>query len=256
MSIGPGSRQSRRQAPRRRLAARGPARERRTRATTAGRAVTIASALAASALLGCTPVVEGNGQYRALTFDGLPNIHAVSIGSGVTATVTVNGAANRQTVVLSGDDNVVGQYLTVEVVDGVLETKLEGISELEPKIPPTLVVGIHTLDGVTAREGARVTANGVAAAALRVEASGRSDVALSGAVAGVLAAALSGGSLLDAKSLTTGSAQVSLAGASSAELQTAGVVSGTGTGGSTVRVFGGGTCGIVLADGSTCLPSP
>jgi hypothetical protein len=89
-----------------------------------------------------------------------------------------------------------------------------------------------------------------------VIAAGKSAVTVGGQSTGTVHAQLSGGSRLGAKGFPASSAEVQLVEASSAEVQVTGSVTGSAAGASTVRVWGGGTCAVSLADTSTCAPAP
>jgi hypothetical protein len=198
---------------------------------------------------GCTPVVEGNGQYREKTYD-VSVFHGISVGYGVQASVAAGAA--KQSVVLSGDANIVGQYLTVEVSNDILETRLIGADHIDPKVPVRLVVTVPSLDTVLARDASPVSVVNANTGDFHVSAAGKSSVTVGGQSTGIVYGDLSGGSRLDAKGFPAPSADVQLVEASSAEVQVAGYVTGKAEGASTVRVWGGGSCAVSLADTSVC----
>ncbi len=203
---------------------------------------------------GCHPEVVGNGEFVVRTFDE-PAFDRVEVGYGFTANVQVGGAV--QQVQVSGDENIVDEYLSVEVSGGVL--RIGNAAPFTPTHAVSVHVDVPALAAVAARQAARVAVRGAGAAAFEVAASDPGTaVTLSGAppAGAVLSAALQAGAALDARAYPVAGAELALGGQASAHLACAGPVSGAAAGDSRVTVTGGGTCALALSGGATCAEGP
>jgi hypothetical protein len=222
-------------------------------------AATFALALAiglAVALGACSPHVYGNGVYAEKAFD-VPAFDRLSVGLNVQATV-VSGAAARA-VRLSGDENIVLQYARLEVVGSTLT--LSASETISPIHPLKLTISVPELTWVEAIEGSSVRVSGLTgptAAAFGVHAVEGSEVILSGTppAGAALTLDLDTGASVDASGYQVASAALTLAAHAEALVDCTGPVTGTASGGSTVAVSGGGSCGLSLADTATCSALP
>ena len=213
------------------------------------------SGLVALALLACTacnPTVMGNGVFAERTFE-IDAFDRLDVGYGFTVSVTA-GAATRA-LVISGDENIVNQYLAVGVTNSTL--RIDHTVDFIRVHAISVHLDAPELVAVTAREGTRMTAEGVSAPAFAVTASEASEVTLSGApgAGATLAATLDTGATLDARGYPVAGAAVALTSHSTAALACTGPVTGQASGASTVTVQGGGTCGVTLTD-SACTATP
>jgi hypothetical protein len=211
-------------------------------------------ALALVPAAGCESFVHGNGVFGedtrgASAFDG------VSIGLGIVATVRA-GATDRS-VTLSGDQNVL-QYIETEVSDGVLRTSLSGIDGFDSVHQVQLVIATPELVLVRAWGDARVTATGIDADSFTVVASEGSSVSLASdsTVATTQAFTASGTSTISSIDYEALDASVTLSGGSHADVFVTGAVSGALSEGSTVTVYGGGTCTFTPPPGTACDLAP
>lgn len=214
---------------------------------------TVRTGLAALALLACTachPTVMGNGVFAERTFD-VAAFDRLDVGYGFT--VNVVAGAPARTLVISGDENIIAEYLTVQVAGSTL--RIDHDEDFIRVHPVTVQLDATELVAVTAREGTRMVASDVDAAAFSVRATEGSEVLLSGAppAGAALTATLDSGSILDARAFPVASAAVALTSHSSAQLTCSGPVTGSAGGGSTITVAGGGTCEVTLA-AATCTP--
>jgi hypothetical protein len=210
------------------------------------------AALLLLASTACKPVVMGNGVFATRTIE-VDAFDRVEVEYGIT--VNVDAGVTPRSFSISGDENIISQYVTVEVESSTLRI---GHSEDFDRIHAiTVHLDAPELVAVRAREGSRVTVNGAAAASFDVHASESSTVALAGAApaGAVLAATLDGGARLDARAYPVDSAVVALTTSAQAQLTCTGPVSGTAAGGSSVTVQGGGTCAVAVT-ASTCTATP
>ncbi|HSN92256.1 MAG TPA: DUF2807 domain-containing protein [Anaeromyxobacteraceae bacterium] len=203
-----------------------------------------------AALAGCATYVNGNGVYHEETRRVAPFV-GIAVDLGIEATVEVGP---EQSVRLSGDANLVPDIETT-VVNGVLVTStwLEGF---DPALPLRLYVTVPYLEAASAVGGSHVDVSG-ATATVPFEAGvfDGSEIHLAGAGGPAVEVSLGGNSHLDATAYPVGDAAVALGGASAAELRVSGSVTGDLHGGSSLQIYGGGSCTAVnLYEGSTCLP--
>jgi len=210
------------------------------------------AALLVLACTACNPHVFGNGEYATRTFP-VEAFDSLEVEYGYTALVEISNVP--RSLQISGDENVVSEHVTVEVVDSTL--RIGHSVDFTPIHAVTISIQTPVLVAVRAREGSRVTVMGANAAAFGVHASESSDVILSGApgAGAALTAALDTGASLDAHAFPVASAAVTLTDHSDAKLHCSGPVTGSASGASSIRVEGGGTCEVALT-ASTCTPLP
>jgi hypothetical protein len=219
----------------------------------------IRTGLAALVVLACTacnPVVMGNGVFATRTFE-VDAFDRLEVEYGFT--VNVVAGRSPRALEISGDENIVFQYLDVRVVDSTLHI---GRTQAFDRIH---AISVHLdapeLVALTAREESRVAVTGASSATFDVQASEGSVVVLSGDPpdGAALAATLDTGAALDARAYPVASAAVSLASHSEARLTCGGPVTGSASGRSTVSVQGGGTCQVALSGSpsdSICTAAP
>src|SRR5512140_974703 len=123
---------------------------------------------------GCESYIHGNGVYGEEA-RAVPAFDGVSIGLGIEA--TVRASAVTQSVVLGGDENVL-PYVATRVVDGLLDTELDGTDVIESVHQLGLAVDTPTLVRISVREGAIVEASSIDAESFTVSARERSAVTL------------------------------------------------------------------------------
>ena len=214
---------------------------------------TVRPGLAALVLLACTacnPTVMGNGVFAERTFD-VAAFDRLDVGSGVTVNVVV-GAPSRA-VVISGDENIINEYLAVGVDSSTL--RIDHTLDFVPVHAVNVLIDAPELVAATARERTELTISGARAARFEIRASESSRVRLSGtpAAGAALDATLDTSASLDARAFPVASATVALTSHASATLACSGPVSGTASGVSEITVLGGGTCEVALTD-SLCVP--
>jgi hypothetical protein len=228
------------------------------RVTGRSRAARLVGAVLAAALTACEPYVQGNGVYlEEDRSGGIAPFVGIRVEDGIQATVTAGAAA--QSVVVSGDANVV-PYIKAEV--RAIEVRGAPLAvlfiTLDPPgddygvtIPPRAVVRATELGYVAATEASKVNVFDAAAPSMVVDGQGGSEVTLRGAGGESLHATLVAASL-DAGSYAVDLAEVSLAGGSRAELHAQGTVTGDAQGASAVdNLLGSGTCDVTLDETST-----
>lgn len=217
--------------------------------------ITAAASLLLIAASGCDSAVHGSGVFGEEA-RSVPPFDGVSIGLGIEANVRASAAA--QSVVLSGDENVL-PYIATRVVDGVLVAELDGTGGVESVHQLGLAIDTPTLVRITAREGAVVDAQSVDAESFMVSARDRSAVVLA-AVDGLLATSLTltaeGSSTVDAVAYPALGAVVVLSGGARAELFVTGSVTGAVSEGSTLTIRGGGACAVTTSTGAVCQTAP
>lgn len=217
-------------------------------------------------LCACGPAVAGSGR-AAEDQRTVGAWRTLSVASGVHATVT-RGAPG---VTLSGDDNLLP--LVETVVEGTtLHVRLRDQASAWPKLTLAAQVsgevlegvaasGSSTVDGsatptgsnpfrVDASGSSRVTLSAVDASAVRVTASGASNVVVAGR-ADTLDAFASGSSNIVARELPVDRAQVDGSGASSLELTVRSRVDGSLSGSSRLTLRGGASSSVSASGGST-----
>jgi hypothetical protein len=228
------------------------------RVTGRARAARLLGTVLAGALAACEPYVQGNGVYLEEDRSGgvVPFV-GVRVEDGIQATVTDGAAA--QTVVVSGDANVVpyikAEVRTIEVRGAqlaVLHLTLDPPGDdYGVTIPPRAVVRATELGYVAAAEASKVNAFDAATAAMVVDGHGGSEVTLRGPGGESLHATLVAAAL-DAGSYAVDLAEVSLAAGSRAELHAQVTVTGEAQGASAVdNLLGTGTCDVTLDETST-----
>ena len=232
-----------------------------TRATV--RPARVLPALAALALVAaCHPHLEGNGQLaeQDRTVDAFTGVW---VSDGVAAHVTIGSPQSVrvfadsnlvQSIETEVDPLVVGTHLSPDVgTTPVLRVWVSG--QVDPTIPPSVVVTVPSLSFVRAQDGSTADVVGLASPGLRVEAASNGEVSVAGPGGDHLDVALTDGSA-DASAYPVGTAQVSLSGASRAELD-AGLVTGTASGTSIVaNLVGSGPCYVTTTGSArvTCHP--
>jgi len=216
-----------------------------------------------AALAGCSNFVEGNGVYAVRVLDastGLSEFTSAVVGfpgdvdvSGHPPSASIYCEAQARRVELSGDENVIEHIKVAVDASGRLVTTIDvdGYSSVHPL---WLRVDAPDLQEVEATAGSYVSVDDAPADAFSVLASARGHVVLRGAGGGQLNAALVGGAQLTASAFPVSSANLTLAGASTATVWPEQAVSGTAAEGSCVWVKGSAGCTMTLADGSTCAP--
>ncbi|HET8541168.1 MAG TPA: DUF2807 domain-containing protein, partial [Anaeromyxobacter sp.] len=215
-----------------------------------------ALALALLGAAGCTPYVEGNGVYHEEDRTPAETFTGVRIQDGIEATVT-SGAA-QQKVVVSGDANIVKDYVKTEIVSDqgsgpVLHVRVaSGGGTVDPSLPLRVRVELAELRYVHAGGDSHVKATGVATLLLKTEARGKSSVLVMGAGGGRIEVVASDSSVDAASYPVAEGALVDLSSGARAELHSAGAVAGTVRGGCTLENFGDGLChGVVVPVGET-----
>jgi hypothetical protein len=212
--------------------------------------LSLASSLALAA---CHSQVSGSGVLGEEVRTVAP-FDAVDISLGIEATVTASAAA--QSVILSGDENLL-QYVLTTVEAGVLTTGLHGTSGIESIHPLRIVAEAKALHAVRAREAAMVdvknAGNPSPGFVFNVEATGAGQVQLQGAGGDRLLVNLSNGSGLDAWAYPVNGATVTVGGGSTLRIHSTGDVEGSVSGASRLEITGGGTCAaLTLSRDSSC----
>jgi hypothetical protein len=203
---------------------------------------------------GCESTVHGNGVFGVDT-RSVPAFDGVSIGLGIVATVRA-GATDRS-VTISGDQNVL-QYIKTDVADGVLTTVLSGVDSFDSVHQIQLVVATPTLvlaDAWGSEGNTDVAVTSIDAASFTVSASEGSVISIAAVDSTLrtnLSLTASGTSTIDAIGYPVADATSTLSGGSSAEVTVTGTVDGALSEGSTLSVYGGGTCSFTPAPGTAC----
>jgi len=210
------------------------------------------------AALACRPYVQGNGVF--LEEDRSPSVGpftGVHVEDGIDATVT-SGAAT-QSVVVSGDANVV-KYVKTEVKTETVRGVAVGVlhvsvdvpgGEFETTIPIRAVIRVRALGFAAASEDARIDVADAATPELVIEARGGSQVSVRGLGGTSLYATLDAAAL-DAGSYAVSFAEVNLTAKSFAQLRADVTVTGSVQGASTVEnLLGTGVCDVTKDEAST-----
>lgn len=223
-----------------------------------------AVALAAAALAGCDPYIEGNGVFREEDRTPPTTFQGIHVEDGIEVTVT-SGAEQKVTV--SGDSNLL-EYLETDVVaepglGPILRLRIEvPDGSWSSTLPPRAVVQLGELRYVLATGRSHVGASQVATAALAIQASDRSDVLVSGPGGATIDVIASGASVDAGSYPVTDGAEVALSSGARVELRSDGPVTGTVGDGCTLdNLLGTGSCaGVVVPPGDTatiqCNPAP
>jgi len=205
----------------------------------------IATVLIATSLTGLFGL-EGSGRIVEQKRQ-VAAFESVDIGLGIEATVSVGP---QTSVTIEGDDNILA-VLRTEVVNGRLETRLEGTSSIRPTRKIRLTITTPKLSSIDASGGARVTAQVTPTSTFSADASGGSKLEIRGLATGEAKTSASGGSEIHLH----GSAQrieTELSGG--AELQARDVCAGTvvveGSGGSEANVCAKNSISAELSGGS------
>lgn len=213
-----------------------PRARRRRRATPVRRGALLV-AVAAAALAACDPYVQGNGVFHQEDRSaGLAPFEGVHVEDGIQVDVTERSGSAAQTVVVSGDANVVGQ-LSTEVRQetiGDLPTAVLHVfvvpKEFASENPLRAVVGANGIRLVRARDRSRVDVTDAAAAHFVVDASDGADVTLRAPLGatgqGRTLDVTADAAFVDATAYPVETARVAASGGSRVELL-AGEVSGT-----------------------------
>lgn len=221
-----------------------------------GHLVARAVALALLALgAACTPEIQGSGVFHEET-RSVPPFVGVKVDDPLLASISIGP---EQRVRVSGDANVVLQLETEVHTDAVRQLRvleLRVTDDFTPVHPLRVDVTVPELRLLDAEDAATVSADGVSAEELEVEASDGSVVRLAGPGGAHLEASLSGGSHLDASAYPVATATVALTGGARAELLASGVVEGTAAPGCVVENLGAGLCQVTDGQGQPvpCAP--
>jgi hypothetical protein len=132
----------------------------------------------------------------------------------VTGGYKVQWSGGEPALTISADQNLLPLIRTVVHGDTL---QIDSKENLIPSEDVTVVLSSHSLAGVKLTGGNRFIADHISGPELKVESTGASNISVDGSVTD-LQATMTGASKLDAKSLQTQSAYVSLAGASRAEV--------------------------------------
>ncbi len=217
-------------------------------------------ALAALAVAGCDPYVEGNGVYLEEDRTPTQTVFGVHVQDGIQATVA--SAAAQQKVVVSGDANIVKDYVKTEVVADqgsgpVLHVRLaSGHPTLDPALPLRAVIQLAELRSVEADGDSHVSASAVATQLLSLEASGKSSVVVMGAGGARVEVSVADAAVDAGAYPVSEGALVAVSGGGRVEVHSDGPVAGTVATGSTLENFGAGTCAGVTADAGATLLCP
>jgi hypothetical protein len=225
-----------------------------------------ASLVLAAFALACDPYVQGNGVYREVDRSAsLRPFAGVHLEDAVEATVTVSDGT-AQSVLVSGDANVV-DYIKTEVVTqevlgvpvDVLHVRVEVPGgDYSPSVPVRAVIRMAGLRYLGAREHSRLEARDVTAPDLVVDGAGGSDVEVKGPGGTTLVATLADANA-DLGGWAVQDAAVMLSGRSSLELRANGTLTGEAHGTSTVtNLVPAVTCTVAVFDTATdpCAPPP
>ncbi len=218
------------------------------------------AALAALSFAGCSPYVEGNGVYYEEHRAPNETFYGVHVQDGIQVTVT--SGAGQQDVVVSGDANVVKDYVVTEVATDqgsgpVLHVRLAANHPpIDTTIPIRAVVQLGELRSAEADGNSRVSASGVATFLLSLEASGKSDVVVIGSGGGRVELAVDDASIDAGAYPVSEGALVAVSSGGRAEIHSDGVVAGSVGAGSTLENFGSGACTGVSADASATVLCP
>jgi hypothetical protein len=157
---------------------------RRRRATPVRRWAALAAVVAA-ALAACDPYVQGNGVFHQEDRSaGLAPFEGIQVEDGIQVDATERSGSAAQTVVVSGDANVIGQFRTEvrqETIGDVPTAVLHlfvAAEHFDSDNPLRAVVGANGLRLVRARDRSRVDVTDAAAALFVVDAGGGADVTL------------------------------------------------------------------------------
>jgi hypothetical protein len=216
-----------------------------------------ALALAALAVAGCDPYVQGNGVYVEENRTPSETFTGLQIQDGFEATVTSGAASQR--VVVSGDANVVKDYVKTEVITDagsgpVLHVRIEMPGgTVEPNLPLRVVVDLAELRYVNATGSSRLTASGVATQQLYVEARDDSDAEIRGSGGErIQVVASSSSRVFSAAYPVSGGALVDLSSAAHAQLHSDGPVAGSVGSDAVLENLGTGICtGVSVPAGET-----
>ncbi len=232
-------------------------RRRRPGATRASGPLLRAAAIAA-ALSACTSVVNGNGVLDTRTISAAP-FSGVAVDNGIGANVAFGAP---QSVVLSGDSNVIHDYITVTVESGVLRARISGVDRVTYGIPPVLEIKLPaaaSFDYAEAHGHGYVNVFGAQASQITVDAQSSTVTLAGGGSSTTLTATVASGTLkaiqhvVDAAQVTATDSTVEL----TLKAPT-GTVTGSASGTSAIEVCGGGaaTCAAVQCSGSAacCVP--
>jgi hypothetical protein len=201
------------------------------------------------------PAVVGSGVSRqeARTIDAF---HEVEAGNSLLVNITVDPGA-KPSLKISGDDNLVPLVESV-IRDGTLVLRVKEGTSMKPKLPIVAEVIAGELEGVDASGAARITVKGVvktkrfaaeASGAAQVvveglalseaiaDASGASQIELSGSAASLKVEA-SGAGQVKARALQVDDANVSIDGASVVVVRVSNSVAGELSGASQLDVSG------------------
>lgn len=199
----------------------------------------------------CRERVRGSGHVVTISPAVSGPFTRVAVRGGMHAVVTVGSPVS---VRLRGDDNVL-PLVRVSVRDDALTIEPLPGQRLTPSTPVTAEVTTPNLRGVEASGGSDITASGVAARGFRVDLSGGSRAAVSGAT-DTLDVDASGGARLDADGLTAHGVTISASGGVSATVRATASLTGDLSGGVNLRVTGSPTSRSVQTSGGARVSYP
>ncbi len=218
-----------------------------------------AVALAALAVLGCRPYVEGNCVNGSRTVTLTQGFEGVRVQTGLQANVTAGAAQPK--LVISGDQNLLDYvHYAVEPDPGNVPASVLRLWMEVPGgdfgvcIPPAVAVDAGVLTFVGAEGDSHVAASGLAAQTLAVDASGLSDVTVAGTGGGRLQVTADHAFVHAASYPVSDGAAVTLTSSALAEVHADGPVTGSVAAGCTLTNNGAGTCAGVVSDGKVTCP--
>ena len=187
---------------------------------------------------------DGSGVPETTSFD-FDDFSEIEVGGVFDVTVTV--ADGPPTVEVTVDDNFVDD-LDVRVSGDRLRIGFDG-GNYDPDVQPTAVVTVESLEEIEVSGASAMTVTDVDSERLSVEASGASEVVISGETT-TLSVEASGASDADFSQLTTSTATVEASGASDVEIGAADRVDGDLSGASTL-VAPAGAAGSIDTSGAS-----
>ncbi len=195
--------------------------------------------------VGAGPYTRGSGTLASESRSvGL--FHELSAAEGI-AVVLSPGPSS---LTVTADDNLLSHVVT-SVEDGVLRVEVDGSVQTDTPFS-VAVVTPNPVDRLAASTGARIEADGLDADALAVEVNTGGRIQAGGRSGSLRVDAQAGGSA-ELEEIVARDASVSIGSGSTATVYATGALTGSLTGGSTLRVLGGGRISDVSVDGSSSL---
>ena len=176
----------------------------------------------------------------------------IDVSSAIKLDVVVDPNAERS-VTVTYDDNIIDMLVT-RVQNGTLIIEFDGNVNLSGSANRIVEVVTPEFEGLNASGATDVSISG-STSDLALEVSGVSNVTVSGA-AGRVQLDASGASDVDLSGLSVGDAAVEVSGASTIVLEASGVVSGSASGASQVRVRGNPTSVNIDTSGASSVDLP